>query len=226
MSRFEGKGSSDYDVRIKKLIPGYQLLHQLTASYLKTALKPNARILVVGAGTGSDILELSNIESSWSFTALDISSDMLDIAKNRFKEANIIERVDFHTGDVGGLNVGDYDAAICLFVTHFIEGHDEKITLLSEINVKLKSDAFLLLADLMQSQSEDIRLGQSTISQYLGLEIEAAEVMLGRLETDFYPLSESELVVVAKLSGYDEPLRYFQALRFSGFILSTLEVST
>ncbi|OUS24984.1 hypothetical protein A9Q99_22320 [Gammaproteobacteria bacterium 45_16_T64] len=219
MSRFEGKGSDDYDARIKKLIPGYQLLHQLTASYLKTQLQSNARILVVGAGTGSDILELSNFEPSWLFTAVDISSDMLDIAKHRCKEANILDRVSFHAGDVNSVNEGDYDAAICLFVTHFIDGHDAKTELLSSIESKLKTGAFLLLADLMPPQNEAIGLSQGVICNYLGLEEKAVEEMQKRLAVDFYPLSESELTIVAKLAGYDKPLRYFQALRFSGFIL-------
>ena len=114
MGRFDKEGSQEYDSQIKKFIPGYKLLHQLSAAYLKTTLNTNAKILVVGAGTGSDILELAKIDPTWRFTALDISKEMLDTAKIRFTEADIIARINFHVGEIDTLTEKEYDVAVCL----------------------------------------------------------------------------------------------------------------
>jgi tRNA (cmo5U34)-methyltransferase len=220
MGRFDKEGSQEYDSQIKKFIPGYKLLHQLSAAYLKTTLNTNAKILVVGAGTGSDILELAKIDPTWRFTALDISKEMLDTAKIRFTEADIIARINFHVGEIDTLTEKEYDVAVCLLVTQFIKGHDKKINLLSSIASKLKKGSSLLLADLMQSRNEIERLTQGTISRYLGLAYEQSLIMLKCLENDFYPLNETGLDNIANSSGYDKPIKYFQSFRFCGFVLN------
>ena len=122
MARFEQAGASDYDARITKLIPGYQLLHQLVAEKIALELEDNAHILVVGAGTGSDILALNQVNPTWGYTAVDISKDMLDIATNRIELAGISQKVKFVVGEVKDLdNYQSFDAALCLFVLHFIK---------------------------------------------------------------------------------------------------------
>ena len=85
MPTFKGEEAQEYDNRITRLVPGYELLHQLTNAQLKATLKDNAHILVVGAGTGKEILALAALNPTWQFTAQDTSSDMLAIAKQAFE---------------------------------------------------------------------------------------------------------------------------------------------
>ena len=217
MSRFENEGSQTYDQRITKLIPGYELLHQLTAAKLTLLLPEEANILVVGAGTGKEILQLSKLDASWQFTALDPSEDMLDIAQSNFKQQNINNRVDIHVGKTSGLNHQQrYHAVLCQFVMHFMP-KENKRELLSTIHSRLKPGGSLLISDLMKASSEHQRLAQAKASNLRGLPSQEADQMLKRMQTDFYPLDIREYTDLLKTIGFCEPTSYFQALRFQGF---------
>ena len=71
MPTFTGEEAQEYDNSITRLVPGYELLHQLTNAQLSATLTDNAHILVVGAGTGKEIAALANLNSTWQFTAQD-----------------------------------------------------------------------------------------------------------------------------------------------------------
>ncbi|MGY3865974.1 methyltransferase domain-containing protein [Aeromonas bivalvium] len=88
--RFEGEGAQVYDSRIPLLVPGYELLHQLCASRLMAALGQQARVLLVGVGTGSELRLLGRLCPRWTFVAQDISADMLA------EQAGMGERVCWH----------------------------------------------------------------------------------------------------------------------------------
>ncbi|MGO2169003.1 class I SAM-dependent methyltransferase, partial [Pseudoalteromonas sp.] len=115
MPIFNAQKASEYDSQITRLVPGYELLHSTTAAQLAVTLKDNAHILVVGAGTGKEIAELATINSTWQFTAQDTSSDMLDIAKQRFIDLSITDRVTIHHGSPCEIKQ-QADAALCLLV--------------------------------------------------------------------------------------------------------------
>lgn len=42
----------EYDQHIRKLIPGYEIIHQQVDAILQSVLQPIAHILIVGCGTG------------------------------------------------------------------------------------------------------------------------------------------------------------------------------
>ena len=218
MNRFTENGSRDYDKRIVKLIPGYHLLHQLSAAKLTLLLPRKAKILVVGAGTGSEIIELTQNGKEWSFTAVDTSQDMLDIANSKFAEAGIKHRVESYSGDIFDLDRRNtYDAALCLFVMHFMPSHAQKRGVLKAIYDALKLGAPLLYADLMESESDNDRLAQAEISRSLGLSEDASHQMLDRLTSDFYPLNSLELKKMMKDSGFLSVTQYYQALRYHAY---------
>ena len=47
MPTFKGEEAQEYDNRITRLVPGYELLHQLTNAQLQTTLSDDAHILVI-----------------------------------------------------------------------------------------------------------------------------------------------------------------------------------
>ena len=96
--RFHGAGVLDYDTRMPKRMPGYELLHLLTAAQMVERLPAQARVLVVGAGTGQEILRLARARPDWQFTAADVSPDMLALAQQNFVKAGIADRVQLHAG--------------------------------------------------------------------------------------------------------------------------------
>ena len=59
--RFEGEGAKAWRQPHPLLVPGCELLHQLCASRLMAALGQQARVLLVGVGTGSELLLLGRL---------------------------------------------------------------------------------------------------------------------------------------------------------------------
>lgn len=222
MSRFKGEGSQTYDQRITKLIPGYELLYKLTAAKLKLLLPNKADILVIGAGTGNEILDLSTVNEQWHFTALDPSEDMLDIARSKFKQEGIQQRVNFHHGTISSFESDKkFEVALCFYVMHFISDLSEKKSLLTTIRSHLTSGGDFFIADLMKPVSENDRLAQAQASHLLGLPEEKIETMLNRLSNDFYPLNNHELNSLIQETGFKDMNTYFQAIRFAAFHITT-----
>ena len=100
-----------YDQHIRKLISGYEVVHQQIQALLKTYLPESAHILVVGCGTGYELGYLLQTFPNWHFTATDLSAAMLDKARTSLQDLNVDHRVDFHLGDVHELeNIVSFDA--------------------------------------------------------------------------------------------------------------------
>lgn len=223
MSRFEGRGSQHYDARIQKLIPGYSLLQQLTAAKLTSLFPSSANFLIVGAGTGSETITLAKANPLWTFTALDISEDMLIIAQQNFANENLNHRVNIHYGEISTLpSDTPFDAAICFFVMHFLPHNGAKHDFLLALNQKLKPGCFLFIADLMQPLSNLERSSQAMMSQQLGLTPEQSHQMLERLNLDFYPLSQPEFEHLVNKAAFAKPIQYFQAFGFHAHMLENI----
>ncbi|GAA70042.1 class I SAM-dependent methyltransferase [Pseudoalteromonas sp. BSi20439] len=218
MPTFTGEEAQEYDNRITRLVPGYELLHQLTNAQLSATLTDNAHILVVGAGTGKEIAALANINSTWQFTAQDTSADMLAIAKQRFIEQGIDSRVTIECSPVDKIKA-KADVVLCLLVMHFVEDNGDKKQILKSIKANLKKGANLYIADLMRPETTFERESQLNTCAQLGL-TEAGKTQMGHnLEREFYPLDRMRFSELLNECGFGIPKLYFKALGFSGYVV-------
>jgi tRNA (cmo5U34)-methyltransferase len=218
MPTFIGEQAQEYDSRITRIVPGYELLHQLTNAQLKATLSDDVHILVVGAGTGKEVLTLAAMNPKWQFTAQDTSSDMLAIAKQQFDEQNISDRVTVHCGPVSELKT-KADAVLCLLVMHFVQDNGDKKQILKGIKANLKKGSNLYIADLMRPETTFEREAQLTTCALLGAS-EAGKTQIGHdLEREFYPLDRMRFSELLNECGFGIPKLYFKALGFSGYVV-------
>lgn len=245
MKEFSGKIAEDYDRNILKVLPGYDLAHQLTAAYLQTSLPNNAKILLVGAGTCKELELLGALNSSWKFYAQDIAQDMLNIAKQKLPE-DIVKRTEFFHSDLSLLPQQKFDAVLSLFVLHFVESRADKKEFLQQIKNRLKPEGVLLLADLMTMENfanlgnlgdsknlenlENLESLENTDTQskynflanqykIMGMSDAGVERSIINLRTNFYPLKEKELDKLLQELGFAKKINYFQALEFVAYII-------
>ncbi|KPZ58250.1 MULTISPECIES: class I SAM-dependent methyltransferase [Pseudoalteromonas] len=218
MPTFKGEQATHYDNRITRLVPGYELLHQLTNAQLKATLNDNAHILVVGAGTGKEILALAALNPTWQFTAQDTSGDMLAIAKQAFEQHGITERVKVIEGELDKLST-KADAALCLLVLHFLEDDGSKKQLLKNIKANLNKGANLFISDLMKPETDFEREAQITVCANLGLSDAGQAYTAQNLESEFYPLDRMRFSELLNECKYGIPKLYFKALGFSGYVV-------
>ena len=92
---FDQERASSYDKRFAKLAPLNDALYLLIRLVL-SELPANARILCVGVGTGSELINLAQTFPQWQFTAVEPAAPMLDICRQRTEECGIASRCTFH----------------------------------------------------------------------------------------------------------------------------------
>ncbi|WP_462172854.1 class I SAM-dependent methyltransferase [Pseudoalteromonas xiamenensis] len=213
MPTFKGDEATNYDSRIQRLIPGYELLHDLTLAQLHTLFPESARILVVGAGTGFEVVKLAMHNPKWHLVAQDVSEDMLEIAKSRCLEAGIQDRVSFLAEPLAH-GKKEYDAVVCLLVLHFLPDDGEKSHLLRAIQSHLQVGKPLFLADLMKPHTPFEREAQLFACENLGLTSIGVERMRHNLTHEFFPLDRMRLADLLDECRFDSAKPYFQALGF------------
>jgi tRNA (cmo5U34)-methyltransferase len=137
---------SEYEQTVRRVNVGYDLLFTLTHSFLRALHRPNLELLVVGAGGGAEIESLLSANPDWRLTGVDPSADMLALARAKAEHLGVLDRVTLVRGTVDELpDDGRFDAAVCLFVLHFLPD-EAKLATLRGIHRRLRPRAPLLVA--------------------------------------------------------------------------------
>ena len=207
-----------YDVHIRKLIPGYEVVHQQIQALLKTYVNEHAHVLIVGCGTGYELGYLLQLFPNWSFTATDLSATMLDKAKHYIQPLDALHRVEFVLADVDQLKTDSiYDAALSILVTHFVP-YAHKPEFFKAIVSRLKQQGVFIGFDLTEMNTDQERGMLQHICEANGLSTAQSTAMLSRLADDFYPLSEQETFEQLSLAGFGSVQRFTQILSYQGFM--------
>ncbi|OTG66168.1 SAM-dependent methyltransferase [Acinetobacter sp. ANC 4470] len=207
-----------YDVHIRKLIPGYEVVHQQIQALLKTYVSEHAHVLIVGCGTGYELGYLLQLFPSWTFTATDLSATMLDKAKQYIQPLDALHRVEFALADVDQLKTDPiYDAALSILVTHFVP-YAHKPDFLKAIYSRLKQQGVFIGFDLTEMNTDKERETLKNVCEGNGLNTVQSAAMLSRLADDFYPLLEQETFAQLSLAGFASVQRFTQILSYQGFM--------
>ncbi|MDP3921722.1 MAG: isoprenylcysteine carboxylmethyltransferase family protein [Candidatus Omnitrophota bacterium] len=141
-SEFVGKGSAE----LAKLLP---------FPYAKDILKRHNlhRILDLGCGSGDFLINACSENGFYGF-GIDLSSEVISIAKERARSANVEDKIEFTIGDVHKLNelpdnFKQVDVITSMFVIHeFLpEGHEKVVEILRSIR-EVFPDKYLLICEV------------------------------------------------------------------------------
>lgn len=137
------KGAEEYDQQRKHVIPCMEDLYQVTSD-LATVDTPYPKVLDLGAGTGLLTSYLYDRYPKGSFTLLDLSEEMLDIARVRFENAPNFSYVaaDYLKYDFEGF----FDVVVSSLSIHHLEHQDKKF-LYHKVHDHLNPDGIFINAD-------------------------------------------------------------------------------
>jgi tRNA (cmo5U34)-methyltransferase len=177
----------------------------------------NAQILCVGVGTGSELIDLAQAFPQWQFTAVEPAVPILDICRQRVEQIGITSRCTFHEGYLDSLpGSNSFDAATCLFVSHFILSPEERCNFFSQIARRLNPQGYLINADIAPDLSSSAYPG--VLAVWLGIMKSAGipDEGLGKMRAaygrDVAVLPPSEVGSMIANSGFDLPVLFFQSL--------------
>lgn len=112
MTQFSGYAKYYDDMYGQK--PYEQEVDQLEKFWAKHSPHPVKKILSLGCGTGT--YEIILAKRGYQVTGVDISSEMLEVAKQKILVANVSEKINLLQGDIRELkDYGDFDAVIMMF---------------------------------------------------------------------------------------------------------------
>jgi len=138
----------DYARLAEQFIPGRRAIFAIVeASLLELLPQGAARVLVVGAGGGEEILRLGLNNPHWSFVGVDTYAPMVELARKRLAETPVGARARVHTMRIDELDEKDFDAATCILTAHFVPDDGAKLAFLEAIRARLKPGAPLAIVD-------------------------------------------------------------------------------
>lgn len=100
---------------------------------MRSHLQTTANLLIVGAGTGMELVQFSG-NWGWQMLGVDPSSNMLAIAQEKIQQHGLSEQAKLFQGYTHDLpDTPLYDTATCILVMHFLLDDGSKLALLQSI---------------------------------------------------------------------------------------------
>lgn len=229
---FDRERANRYDLDIRKAIPGYEALHNMAQTLLHLSLPTSARLLIVGSGTGMELINCCKKNPQWFLTGVDPSEDMMAIAQHNLviaekqhSQTKFLERVDLYTGYVSDLPKTELmDAATLILVMHFVPDDGSKLQLLQEIARHLKPGAEFILADLHGDQSAPYfaKFRQAWQNLYFSQldENALAEAKLkfeDSIGNSVHFVTEERIIELLEMAGFSKITKFYNAFLFGGW---------
>lgn len=196
------QGAEEYDQQRKHVIPCLEDLYQVTSDLANlNILKP--KILDLGAGTGLLTSYLHNKCPLGDFVLLDLSEEMLNIARTRFENSSNFHYVvaDYLKQDLEGF----FDIVVSSLSIHHLE-HPDKMLLYEKVYQHLNPGGVFINADQVRGP-------------YPANEKEYYRNWLNKI--DMSALSKSEKTIILDRMELDKPASLadnFKWLEEIGFV--------
>lgn len=222
-SFFDVSKSTVYDSQIRQSIPGYDAMHLMVYAMLAESLRPDARVLVAGAGTGMELLAMGRKQPGWRFTAFDISADMLAVCTSSLARCAMQDRVNLILGSVDAVPEGVlFDAGTSLLVSHFIADAKVRQHYFSTIASRLESGGLFFCADLAGDSSQPIfsefKKAWFRFNLENGRDREELKEGMAKSDQVVTYLPESEYIRMLADAGFTTINQFYRGFLFSGWM--------
>lgn len=222
-TQFDENRAAKYDRRIRMIIPAYETLHQMVNHLLSPLLPVDAHMLVVGAGTGMDIITCGTANPQWTFTAVEPSEAMFAACRDNIAASSLRTRVQMHCGYINDLSTDlKFDAATAILVSHFIQDEQEKLIFFSTISDFLRESSPFIVADLHGDKDrEDFQLlikSWKHLFSRLDVSEKDVEEAFNHIQRDISFISEHHYKKLLEESGFGHITNFYRAYLFGGWI--------
>lgn len=219
---FDGNYGEGYEALARRVIPGYRTLFPMFTAIIEPELPEGGRVLVVGAGTGIELVTLKRARPDLRLHGVDPSAQMLELARRRVADAGLESGVSFQLGYASDVaERPSFDAATLINVLHFVPDDGGKAALLHDVGRRLRPGAVFVLFDLHGDPgSEEHERYMPAWRRYwkirgmTGAEMEAFDE---RIRTGIHFASPERVLALARDAGFTDPQRFFKGMLYGGW---------
>ncbi len=153
-SMSEEREAREYDIMIKK---NEKVMHGPFVKLIKDLDVSGGRILDIGTGTGQLPIKLAKVFPGVRVTGVDLSNEMLTLARKNAAECNLSDRVTFERCD--GKELPYPDGSFDLVISNFTLHHLEKPEIILNQALRMTGDnGTVLIRDILRPPLPLIRL--------------------------------------------------------------------
>ncbi|MFJ8064687.1 class I SAM-dependent methyltransferase [Psychrobacillus sp. NPDC096426] len=220
---FDNEIATEYDRGIRRTLPTYDPMLRLAQTFLRANLEETASLLIVGGGGGNELKAFGPTNPGWSFTAVDPSKDMLEVAKIKAEQMEMDDRVELINGTIEDVPIeSTFDGATCILVLHFIPNVDDKLALLKKVRSHLKPGApFVLVSKFGDPTNPEFKELVTLWKNYwldtTRLPTEKVEELMKGTLTEL-SISEEKLRELLIEAGFHRIANFFRTNHFGGWI--------
>lgn len=207
---FTPEMAARYDERFKPLAGLKDALHLVLRGSFAD-LPDDARVLVVGAGTGAELIALAAARPGWRFTVVEPAEGMLAICRARATEAGIAARCVFHGGFLDSLPLSaPHSAATAILVSQFLLDPAARRDFYRQIAARLAPSGLLVTTDLVVDTAADWGpwLG---LMGLLGMDGDKQRTYREQVEEKVALVTAAGMRAVLTDAGFDAPIAVYQA---------------
>jgi tRNA (cmo5U34)-methyltransferase len=212
-----------YTIETARRVPGLTDLHRMVMLLLGERAFKHANILVVGAGGGTELKMLAEAQPTWTFTGVDPSFEMLELARQStwpFKD-----RIELLQGYIDNVPKRPFDGATCLLTLHFLD-RGERLRTLKEIRQRLRPNALLVVAHHSSMNDGDAELWLARSAAFAdrsGIDPAKAAASAASMHERLPILPAAEDEALLREAGFSNVALFYAGFSFRGWVAAASE---
>lgn len=199
----------EYDDNIKKTIPFYEYFHTETINLVYNYNNKCGKWLDIGCGTGTLVERAYDTFSNTKFILSDSSENMLEQAKNKFKN-NSMERIDF-VPKCGSQEINEYlnekvDVITAIQVHHYLSKEEREIATKNCYDLLNKGGIYISFENIRPLSESGISIGLNrwgSFQEAMGKDKESVEKHKARFNKSYFPITIFEHLELLKNTGFN-----------------------
>ncbi len=220
---FSEELASVYDERIREIIPGYEVMHEIAQHLLEENTTKKATILVAGSGTGHETIAYAQSRPEWEIIGFDPSKEMIAAAREKINPLEIQNRIKLIQGTIEDIKQDNpFDGAASILIMQFLPDNGEKQQYLLEISKRLDIGAKIVLIDmegLKYSENYDILISAWKTHQFATRKNKKQIVKdFDHIDKNLEIIPEERLRELLENAGFSNIHKFYKSLLFGGYM--------
>lgn len=214
MEIYDEQWAENYNRLATVSIAGREGLYRLCTAYFRN-LTNGAKILVIGCGTGEELITLAKALPLASFVAIDPAEPMLELCRRRLADEGLSGRIKLYNSTLDEFSSPlRFDAATAVLVSQHLSLDFKVQRFFQDIAAFLKPGGLLYSADLHIGTGQDrdalMDLWYNNVVMS-GIDSEMADGMLLKIKTEICLRNEEVITGFIQHAGFEKTLMPFRS---------------